>query len=280
MTNGVIYVAKGAGYLELAIASAQSLKATNPDLAIDVFTDHPVPDCSPFDQVHAIPDVPARAKIACMPLSRFLRTLFLDCDTLILQPLGDLFAVLDRFELAVAHDVRRASALIREGHEVETPYAFPQLNTGVLLYRRSEATQAFFSEWAQRFRAAANLRDQVTFKDLIWSSDIRFYVLPPEFNLRRVTMMDAWEPLDAQPTIIHSHRLLQHLWGTGMGRVRSLAEMMPLERQALALEWEALGMAPRATAGEDPSERFRTAAVIIGDSEAEAGADQKRWARP
>ena len=280
MTNGVIYVAKGAGYLELAIASAQSLKATNPDLAIDVFTDHPVPPGGPFDQVHAIPDVPARAKIACMPLSRFERTLFLDCDTLILQPLGDLFAVLDRFELAVAHDVRRASALVREGHEVATPYAFPQLNTGVLLYRRSDATQAFFSEWAQRFRAAGNLRDQVTFKDLIWSSDIRFYVLPPEFNLRRVTMMDAWEPLDAQPTIIHSHRLLQHLWGTGMARVRSLTEIMPLERQALALEWEALGMAPRAHAGEDPAERFRTAAVIIGETEADAAGDQKRWARP
>jgi len=39
MTQGVIYVATGADYMELARTSAQSLRATNPGLAIDLFTD-------------------------------------------------------------------------------------------------------------------------------------------------------------------------------------------------------------------------------------------------
>ncbi len=271
MQDGVIYVAQGAGYLELATASARSLREASPGLPIDVFSDLPVPvelmGGAPFDRVHRIPEEAlrsrmARAKIACMPLSRFERTLFLDCDTLVVKPLGDLFAVLDRFEMALAHDVRRISAMIREGHEEVTPYAFPQLNTGVLLYRRSAVTGAFFAEWARRYREAGVERDQVTFKDLIWSSDIRFHVLPPEFNLRRVTMMDAWEPLDALPTIIHSHRLLQHLRQPGAARVRTLAELLRLEREALALEWRSLGLAERARLGEDPSQRFREPAAV------------------
>ena len=265
MRDGVIYVAQGAGYLDLAIASAQSLREVSPGLPIDIYSDLPVPvdllAGAPFDKVHRIPDLPVlgkmgRAKIACMPLSRFERTLFLDCDTLVVKPLGDLFAVLDRFELALAHDVRRVSALVREGFAEDTPYAFPQLNTGVLLYRRSQTMQAFFAEWARRYREAGRARDQITFKDLIWASDIRFYVLPPEFNLRRVTVMDAWEPLDALPTIIHSHRLLQHLQGRG-GRVRTLAEVLRLEREALMAEWAALGLPAKARLGEDPSARFR-----------------------
>lgn len=259
MANGVIYVAQGAGYLDLAIASARSLRALTPGLPIDLFCSEPVPGellgGAVFDQLQPIPDGAPRAKIACMPLSRFERTLFLDCDTLVVKPLGDLFQILDRFELALAHDVRRISALVREGYAAETPYAFPQLNTGVLLYRRSAATQGFFADWARRYLEAGLARDQVTFKDLIWSSDIRFYVLPPEFNLRRVTEMDGWEPLDALPTIIHSHRLLQHLRGGGE-RVHRLADLMQLERQALVAEWAALGLPAAALPGEDPSARF------------------------
>jgi len=259
--KGVIYVARGPSYFDLAVASAQSLREMNPGFSVDIFTDQPVPPGSPatalFDQVHPLPDGPARAKIVCLAMSRFARTLYLDCDTLVVKPFGDLFDILHRFELAVAHDMRRISPLIREHHAERTPYAFPQLNCGVLLFRRSAASDAFFAEWSRRYLEAGKARDQVTFKDLIWSSDIRFYVLPPEFNLRRVTMMDAWEPLDALPTIIHSHRLLDHLRGTDAPRVRTLAEILRLERKALQREWLTRGLPASATPDENPSQRFR-----------------------
>ena len=257
--TGVIYVAKGPAYFELALASAHSLRDMNPGLAVDIFTDQPglAAAAGLFDRILPLPEPPLRAKIVCLPMSRFARTLYLDCDTLVVKPFGDLFAILDRFDLAVAHDVRRVSPLIREGHAEKTPYAFPQMNCGVLLFRRSSATAAFFAEWSRRYLEAGKARDQVTFKDLIWSSDIRFYVLPPEFNLRRVTMLDAWEPLDALPTIIHSHRLLDHLRGTDAPRVRTLAEILRLERTALHREWLTRGLPARATPGEDPSARFR-----------------------
>jgi hypothetical protein len=243
MRDGAIYVATGPDYLELACASAATLRHHNPDLPVDLFTDRPdAPGLEIFDHVHTVPRIHPRAKIDCMPLSRFERTLFLDCDTLILAPFRDLFDLMDRFDLALAHDMRRASDLVQEGHVEATPYAFPQHNSGVMLYRKSPAMAAFFAEWERRYRAAGRARDQVSLKDLLWASDIRFYVLPTEFNLRRVTLLDAWEPLDARPTILHSHRLLDHLRKAGVPRVRTLDDVVRLERAALAAEWAALGL--------------------------------------
>jgi len=243
MREGAIYVATGPDYLDLARASAGTLKHYNPDLPVDLFTDRPdAPGLEIFDGVHTVPRIHPRAKIDCMPLSRFDRTLFLDCDTLILAPFGDLFDLMARFELALAHDMRRASDLVQEGHLEATPYAFPQLNSGVMLYRKSSAMMAFFAEWERRYRAAGRGRDQVSLKDLLWATDIRFYVLPTEFNLRRVTLLDAWEPLDARPTILHSHRLLDHLRKVGVPRVRTLDDVVRLERSALSKEWAALGL--------------------------------------
>jgi hypothetical protein len=242
MTEGAIYVATGADYRELARASARSLRQHNPTLAIDVFTDAPgeMAASGLFDAVHPVPRLHPRAKLDCLPLTRFARTLFLDCDTLVLRPLGRLFDILERFDLALAHDVRRASALIREGHEVETPHAFPQFNSGVLLYRNSPRMLAFLAEWAARFHAAPDQpRDQPILKDMLWQSDLRFHVLPPEYNLRRVTMLDAWEPLDAEPTIIHSHRLMDHMRRPGAPRIETLEALVEAERAALEAEWRA-----------------------------------------
>lgn len=254
MHCGVIYVAAGPAYLDLAERSARSVRALNPGLAIDIFTDG-TPAEGLFDRVNPIP-AGATAKLASLPESRFERTLYMDCDTLALAPFGDLFDVLERFELAVAHDVRRTSALIRQGHEHQTPYAFPQMNCGVLLYRRSPATAQFLADWQSRYLAAGHKRDQITFRDNLWASDIRFYVLPPEFNLRRVTELDAWEPLDARPTILHSHRLLQHLRGQE-SRLDDLAAILPEERLALAAEWAGFPGAPADP--EAPARRFHRA---------------------
>ncbi|MAM62765.1 putative nucleotide-diphospho-sugar transferase [Maritimibacter sp. UBA3975] len=241
MDRGVIYVATGADYRDLATASARSLKAVEPDLPVDLFTDAPEAVAAGlFDAVHLIANPHDRSKLDCLSLTRFARTLFLDCDTLVVRPLGDLWDLLDRFDLALAHDVRRASDLIRAGVSVTTPYAFPQFNSGVMLYRRSPAMDAFLADWVRRYVAAGLYRDQPVLKDLLWESDLRFYVLPPEFNLRRVTLLDAWEPEDARPTILHSHRLMDHMRAGGE-RITDVVALMDAERAALEAEWDAAG---------------------------------------
>jgi len=245
MDRGVIYVASGPDYRALAEASARSLRQVEPDLSVDLFTDEPAAVAADlFDAVHAIADPHPRSKLDCLGRTRFERTLYLDADTLVLAPLGDLFDVLERFDLAVAHDVRRATELIRESQGSATPYAFPQLNGGVVLYRRSARMLDFLAEWARRFADSGGTRDQPVLKSMLWESDLRFWVLPPEFNLRRVTMLDAWEPGDALPTILHSHRLMDHIRGQGQ-RIEDPVALVEAERDAFKAEWDAVG-------GRDP----------------------------
>ena len=237
MTNGIIYVATGTDYVDLACQSAASLRASNPDLPADLFTDDlNRAGLDVFDTVHSVPRNHARAKLDCLSLSRFDRTLFLDADTLVVGDLGDVWDIADHFDFAMAHDVRRASDLIQEGLDHATPYGFPQLNSGVILYRHSDAAHRFFAEWAGRFHESGVKRDQIILKDMLWSGTERFYVLPPEFNLRRLPILDAWEPLDARVKIIHSHRLMDHMRGAGP-RLSSLAELIKAEREAYEMEW-------------------------------------------
>ena len=252
---GVIYVAEGREYSDLARQSAISLRTHEPTLPILLFTDQ-VETNEVFDEVRPIPDGCKRAKIGSMAQMPFEYNLFLDCDTLVVQPLGDLFEILDRFDLALCHDVRRSSELIERGWREKTPYAFPQMNSGVMLFKRSSAMISFFAKWAETYETAGLDRDQITLKDLLWKTDIRLWVLPPEFNLRRVTVLDAWEPLDAVPTIIHSHRLLQHI-NTGSERVTDLETLLAMERTALSDEWRKYGLENRNRNIKDPSEWFR-----------------------
>lgn len=236
---GAIYVATGAEYLELAIDSARSLRETNPGLPIDLFTDvgEVATDAGLFDLVHAISDPHHRSKLDCLPRSRFARTLYLDGDTRVLRDVRDTFGLLERFDLAIAHDMRRRMPLVREGWRAATPYAFPQHNSGVMFYRRSPAMARFLGDWRTAYDDCGAARDQITLKDLLWSSDLRYYVLPPEFNLRRLTMLDAWEPLDVEPAIVHSHVFLRHLREPGSSRITRLEDALEIERAALRREW-------------------------------------------
>ena len=59
-----------------------------------------------FEQVITIedPQYSYVDKVNAMPLSPYNRTLFLDTDTYVYASLEHLFVLLDRFELAAAHD--------------------------------------------------------------------------------------------------------------------------------------------------------------------------------
>ena len=71
MNKGVIYVAAGADYRDLAVQSAQSLRAVEPDLQIDLFCDDPgTVAAGLFDQVHKIANPHRRSKLDCMAQSR------------------------------------------------------------------------------------------------------------------------------------------------------------------------------------------------------------------
>jgi len=66
-------------------------------------------------------------KITCLSESPFENTLYLDTDTLVVEPVWELFEILEKFDLALTHAPFRASTLsIANGLE-----SFPECNSGV-----------------------------------------------------------------------------------------------------------------------------------------------------
>jgi len=220
-SRGVVYVASGPRYVDEAVRSAASLKRAMPDLPALLFTDQPDPGATVFDRIE--PPAGARRSYidTILPLlaSPFERTLFLDSDTLVCGPLGDLFQVLDRFDLAVSHDSWRGPDPLGV-----CPDAFAELNTGVLLYRRTPAMERLIRRWHDRYEAivaaaggAPAPNDQRAFRAELYASGVPFYVLPVEYNFT------AWCPAaagaEARVVILH-------------GRSRRLPEIARIVNQS------------------------------------------------
>lgn len=192
MEKGVLFVATGEKYLKEATFSAESVKKVSPDLAIALVTDinvsHPL-----FDQIIALenPVYTFKDKIKGMKLTPFHHTLFLDTDTYACRDLSNIFKILGRFDFAAAHDVKRRSMGLED--IMESPTCFPEFNTGVIVYRQSIETDAFFSKWLnlydkyisiEKYREQNHKGDQPSFRESLFRSNLQIYVLPPEYNLR------------------------------------------------------------------------------------------------
>jgi hypothetical protein len=188
---GALYVATGEKYHLEAAHSARSLKAAMPELPVALASDlAALPQGGPFDLLVPVPDARREHgdKIAPLLRSPFERTLFLDSDTYVCRPFPELFAIAERFELAFCHDTWR------QGFPMPVPAAFVHANSGVLLYRLTPAVRRLFADWAALYwrmyeqgpRRLGDdwLGDQSPLQQVLWDSQVRFYVLPGEYNYR------------------------------------------------------------------------------------------------
>jgi len=186
--RGFIYVATGQSYIDEAVISAQSYKAHMADIPIILYTDDVAAANSSqvFDQLIELDD-PAYGpsdKFFALRNSPFEKTVFVDTDTWCLDQCTELFRMLDRFEFAVAHAPVRAMNLVPKG----VPRCFPEMNTGVLAFRKTPEVSRLFEQWAINyldFKVRRNInRDQLSFRKVLYESNISLNILPPEYNLR------------------------------------------------------------------------------------------------
>ena len=202
LTKGVIYIVSGARYTEMAIASAQSLKRHNSDLKVHLITDQEIEIILHIDSIDIIKDAHRRSKVDYMYKSPFEHTLYLDADTFVLHNLDELFDVLLRFDIAMAHAHKRNKTHLQKWRE-EIPQAFPQMNSGVVLFRKNKETLKLLKDWQEVFHAAGFKRDQITLRELLWLSDLRIHILPPEYNVRFKKYLNLWTQEEASPKILH-----------------------------------------------------------------------------
>lgn len=222
MSQGVIFIATGARYVEAACRAAASVRAHCPDLEIDLFCDK-APDAAmlpngtatPFDQVHTIATPHRRSKVDYMGQSRFEKTLYLDTDVMVVADIRHLFVLLERFDIAMCHAHLRNTDEAPSQWNESIPFAFPQLNSGVLLYSQTVTRSGFFDRWQEAFHTAGVKKDQVTLRKLLWESELRVYVLPPEYNIRYLKTLRTWRTVEAHPAVLHMaefHKVVSTSW--------------------------------------------------------------------
>ncbi len=188
MSFGILYVATGDKCVREACVSASSVRQHMPDIPATLYTDIISSSlASFFDNIVPLenPQHSSFDKIAPLIQSPYEKTLFLDSDTLAIEAVYELADLMDRFDLAYCH------APVRKfGSELpDVPDAFPEANTGVLVYRKSTSLLKLFHSWAEIYKQCLALetppiRDQPAFRQALYHSDIRATVLPSEYNLR------------------------------------------------------------------------------------------------
>ncbi|GGH61641.1 hypothetical protein GVY41_15980 [Frigidibacter albus] len=211
--DGVVFAATGEGFTRLAIEAARSLRATNPGLAVDLFTDGPVDD-PVFDRVHQLGRSWFRPKFEALRRSRFQRTICLDADVIIVADLRDVFEVLGRFDLVATHEQRRNTASAMRQLTRPMPAAFPQINGGMIGIRQSPATLAFIDLVERTMVEGNHGRDQYVLRELLFDSDLRIWVLPPEYNLMAVRQVEVQGTKFTAPRVLHLPRLHDHVKGS------------------------------------------------------------------
>lgn len=219
--TGFVYAATGATHVALALNSAASLRRASPNAQIDFWTDAEVPS-GPFDAVYRLDRAHHRPKFEALRRSRFERTVYLDADTLILADISDIFVALERFDVAVAHVFRRNNFWGRQWRK-PYPAALCELNGGVIGVRRSPAVDAFLKD-VEEVVIARGGPDQPVFREMLLESELRLWVLPPEYNYKNLDQIATLTDADTAPRVLHMSQLHRRFEENG-GRPPPLASI-------------------------------------------------------
>ena len=187
MQEGVLYIGFGENFLKEMLLSAESVKKHNKGMHITAFVDKEI-DSEFIDDYEIIEVSHLRPKVDYITQTPYERTIFLDTDTIIDYNIEEMFEILGHYDFAICHDLARkrvnVSRLIPEYSKI--PYAFSEVNPGVMVFRKTEKVLNFFNLWRKYFYRYFHVwpYEQPTFRVALWESRLDFYILPPEYNIR------------------------------------------------------------------------------------------------
>jgi len=174
-----------------------------PNLPITIYTEYEVEERF-FDNIIKIPhkmegfedkdSYPTQgflAKVRYAGMAHYDCNLFLDTDTWVTEPLDDLFCLLGRFDMGVAHDSGRFR------HDDTIPHSYGGFNTGVILYRRCDAVFQVFQNWWKNYKTNVEndtpWSDQPCFQKAVWDvPELKLVTLPIEYNCRFIFPCAVW----------------------------------------------------------------------------------------
>jgi hypothetical protein len=209
MPNGALYIiTQDPRYVDLLLTSAASLKRAMPDLPITAFSQFPVKSQLFENLVLVEPTNDGfYDKSKLIQNSPYERTLFIDADTYVLEPVPELFSLLDHFDCAATHEEYFNTDWHNRYPRTDIPSCFPEFNTGILMLKRSDRLHQTLEEWGSLYRKflEANpgqpINDQPFFRVAAYCGDIRIATLPREYNCK----FRGQGYLNGRVKILHGH---------------------------------------------------------------------------
>jgi hypothetical protein len=217
--SGVLYLAIGAGYRDMTVASVAGLRRYGYYGPVRVVTDEPgwMParlGCETVLVPGAGTGFAARHYKTRLLEYAYDLTLFLDCDTVPVGNIGSAWGLLGDRDIAMAADLRpdigdlivktrndrsrdEYDLMIRLGM---TGHAF--FNSGVMLFRRSNAVAALFTAWHQEWQRFRK-RDQMALARAIALTRTTVGTLPVMWNCPSRDFASIRDAQDARVRILH-----------------------------------------------------------------------------
>jgi hypothetical protein len=184
--SGVLYYARGEGWVREAIVSAMSVREAMPACPVAIFCSDPLP-AGLFDLQLPLPaDVSVKqGKMHALAQSPFEKTLYLDTDTYLADPVHEVFDLLGHFEFAAVVTPAWKVPASSQGSEIDgIPVCFPTINGGVLAFRRTPATARLIAAWAALHAEWDGGQDQRSLRAALFRSGLRYAAMSHAYNYR------------------------------------------------------------------------------------------------
>jgi len=186
-SQGILMVATGIKHIDEAILSMGENREYLGNLPITIFTNEPQA-FSRLPYVRALQLAECRFsyrdKIAALSSLIYEKTIFLDTDTRVVGDISDLFLMLEYYDFCGAH----APVRWAQWKDRTVPAAFPEVNSGVMCFRRNRRTRSLIKNWLKIYDDVGVSFDQASLRSALWlgisRGKLQVQILPPEYNLR------------------------------------------------------------------------------------------------
>jgi hypothetical protein len=209
MSEGAIYIiTQDSRYTGLLLNSAASLKRVMPDLPVTVFSQFPL-ESPLFERVIRVEGSQDGFydKTLIMPQTPYERTLFIDADTYVVDPVPELFTILDQFDCAATHEEYVNTDWFNHYPRPDIPACFPEFNTGILVFKRSLRMNRVLEDWPKLYQSfiaenpGKKINDQPFFRAAVYCNAVRMATLTREYNCK----FRGQGYLNGRVKILHGH---------------------------------------------------------------------------
>jgi hypothetical protein len=209
MKIGAIYIiTQDSRYTQLLLNSAASLKRVMPNLPITVFSQFPI-ESPNFERVIRVEgsEDGFYDKTVFFQQTPYERTLFVDADIYFVDPVSELFSILEYFDFAATHEEYLNTDWWNRYPRPDIPASFPEFNTGILAYKQSPRMDSLLKDWSSLYKSfiathpGEKINDQPFFRAAVYSNEARFATLTREYNCK----FRGQGYLNGRVKILHGH---------------------------------------------------------------------------